>query len=270
MRFTLLLWCSWLAVCGACAQGFAVIPGHAHNDYVHPQPLRTALQHGFRSVEVDVHLINGELFVGHERPAVLDPQRTLDALYLKPLQEWIDNHGGRVYPGYDETFFLLIDIKSGAGATYVRLKSVLQDYAGVFFTGRPEAGIAPPVTVVLSGSRPVEQLLQESASFLLLDGRPADLQRKVPTERMPFISENCRLVLDWDGRDEPGKLDQRRLRALVTQTHRQGKLLRLWNAPDHPKAWAFLLENGVDLINTDRIGEFQAFYLVYLRERRER
>jgi hypothetical protein len=263
------LFCLLGLVFGAYAQGFSVIPGHAHNDYEHDRPLREALQNGFRSVEVDVHLVNGELYVAHDQPTVPDPTRSLEALYLKPLQEWIDTHGGRIYPGYDETFFLLVDIKSGAGATYVRLKSVLQDYAAVFFNGRPSAGIAPPVTVVISGSRPVEQLLQETSSHILLDGRPADLADKVPAGRMPIVSENCRLILDWDGRQEPSKLDHRRLRALVSQTHRQGKLLRLWGAPDHPRAWTFLLDNGVDLINTDRIADFRAFYQAYSVARRE-
>lgn len=254
---------------GAFAQGATVIPGHAHNDYEHRRPLFEALEHGFTSVEVDVHLVGDRLFVAHDRPVVLDPTLTLDALYLKPLQEWIDTHGGRVYPGFDETFYLMIDIKTAAEPTYARIRAALRDYAPVFSNGRPEAGIASAVTILLSGNRPVERVLLDSSRLVLLDGRPAELARKVSTSQMPIVSENCRNILYWDGRGEPSGQDRRRLRALVAQTHRQGKLLRLWAAPDHPKAWAFLLENGVDLINTDHIAEFRAFHQAYAREERE-
>lgn len=37
---------------------------HAHNDYRHEQPLREALACGFTSVEADVHLVDGELYLG--------------------------------------------------------------------------------------------------------------------------------------------------------------------------------------------------------------
>ena len=41
---------------------------HAHNDYRHGRPLQDALEHGFTSIEADVLLINGELYVGHAMP----------------------------------------------------------------------------------------------------------------------------------------------------------------------------------------------------------
>ncbi len=41
---------------------------HAHNDYLHPRPLHDALAHGFASVEADIHLVNGELYVSHDAP----------------------------------------------------------------------------------------------------------------------------------------------------------------------------------------------------------
>ena len=45
------------------------IPGHAHNDYVHRQPLHDALALGYRSVEVDIFLKDGgRLLVGHSSP----------------------------------------------------------------------------------------------------------------------------------------------------------------------------------------------------------
>src|SRR5688500_17684262 len=41
---------------------------HAHNDYEHERPLYDALDHGFKSVEADIWLIDGELVVSHDDP----------------------------------------------------------------------------------------------------------------------------------------------------------------------------------------------------------
>ncbi|MFN5648136.1 MAG: hypothetical protein ACK458_11515, partial [Sphingobacteriales bacterium] len=48
------------------AQPLSGILSHAHNDYQHQQPFDGAYQAGFSSIEVDVHLRNGKLLVGHD------------------------------------------------------------------------------------------------------------------------------------------------------------------------------------------------------------
>ena len=46
---------------------------------------------------------------------------------------------------------------------------------------------------------------------------------------------------------------------MIKQAHDQGKLVRLWATPDTPEALGFLLSIGVDLVNTDRLGDFSTF-----------
>src|SRR6478672_10049819 len=67
---------------------------HAHNDYEHTRPLFDALDHGFTSVEADVWLVDGQLFIGHDAP---DPTRTLQSLYLDPLRRVVHANGGTAY-----------------------------------------------------------------------------------------------------------------------------------------------------------------------------
>ncbi|MGI9240008.1 MAG: hypothetical protein ACR2RV_04365, partial [Verrucomicrobiales bacterium] len=69
---------------------------HAHNDYEHERPLHDALEHGFCGVEADIYLVGGELLVAHDRKD-LKPERTLQALYLDPLQKRVEANGGQVY-----------------------------------------------------------------------------------------------------------------------------------------------------------------------------
>src|SRR5262245_8158427 len=105
-RQILLLQFVFVAVFGLCARGDEpkradVIPlprAHAHNYYRHSRPLLDALDHGFCSVEADVWLVDGKLLVGHDRRD-LKPERTLQALYLDPLQERVRKNKGPVYPG---------------------------------------------------------------------------------------------------------------------------------------------------------------------------
>ena len=87
---------------------------HAHNDYEHEHPLFDALRHGFTSIEADVHLIGGKIYVAHDTPEDLDKTPTLQALYLDPLRQWIRQHEGRVYPNYEAPILLMIDIKTKA------------------------------------------------------------------------------------------------------------------------------------------------------------
>src|SRR5690242_16456677 len=89
-----------------------LIRAHAHNDYEHPRPLFDALDQGFCSIEADIWLVDGQLLVAHDRKKV-NPERTLQALYLSPLQKLIQQNGGGLYPG-GPTCTLLIDIKSEA------------------------------------------------------------------------------------------------------------------------------------------------------------
>ena len=75
-----------------------LIHTHAHNDYEHKRPLFDALDHGFCSVEADVFLERDQLLVGHTTQD-LQPERTLEKLYLDPLRERVRANNGRVYRG---------------------------------------------------------------------------------------------------------------------------------------------------------------------------
>jgi hypothetical protein len=65
---------------------------HAHNDYAHQRPLLDALDAGFCSVEADVYLVDGDLWVAHDRED-LKSTRRLTNLYLDPLLQRARNYG---------------------------------------------------------------------------------------------------------------------------------------------------------------------------------
>ena len=68
---------------------------------------------------------------------------------------------------------------------------------------------------------------------------------------------------DWNGEGSPSTVDLKRINALSSRVHAEGKKLRLWAIPDNPNGWRALLNAGVDIINTDHLSELQEFMKTY-------
>jgi hypothetical protein len=243
-----------------------VIPlpnAHAHNDYEHKRPLFDALDNGFISVEADIYLIDRELFVSHDPPAFRDTARTLESLYLLPLLTRIRENGGKVYPGYNEFFYLMIDIKTEGKPTSLVLEEKLKNYEemiSIVRDAKDETG--KPVKIFLSGNRkgePTKKIMEDKISPVSLDGKPEDLGKNIPASLMPVVSDHYRRFLSWSGEGKIDPGEEKKLKEFIKQVHAEGKKSRLWGGPDRPEVWDYLLNQGLDLINTDKLEELAAF-----------
>jgi len=263
-------WCAWL-LCLALtpALGQEAGPrtrGHAHNDYLHERPLLDALEAGFYSVEADIFLVDGQLLVAHTA-AELDPQRTLQKLYLDPLRERIAANAGQVYranaerttTGKNDVLWLLIDIKSAGLETYQRLHAVLQQYADLLTSVEGNTVKSGPVQIVISGNRPVEFIAAQTQRFCGIDGRLGDLNSLHPAHLMPMISDNWGLNFAWRGSDNIPDEELQKLKDIVQRSHERGRVVRFWATPENEKLWRVLWENQVDWINTDQLPELSGF-----------
>lgn len=235
---------------------------HAHNDNEHERPLFDALENGFTSVEADVYLIDGELYVYHDRPETIDPNRTLEKLYLEHLHRIAEKNSGKIYDNYDGFFYLMIDFKTEGKSTYQVLKAKLKMYETILSrVVNGEREMDKPVLVFISGSRPIESILSEPVSLATLDGRPNDLGKGISTEKMPVISQNYWSISNWNGEVEIDEENKKKLSDIITKAHSEGKKVRFWAIPDNPKSWKTMLELGVDFINTDKLSAFKKFSL---------
>ncbi|MBM3835683.1 MAG: hypothetical protein FJ403_20915 [Verrucomicrobia bacterium] len=232
---------------------------HAHNDYEHKRPLLDALEHGFGSVEADIHLVNGELLVAHDRNRTV-AGRTLQTLYLEPLRGRARQNAGKIYSGGD-SFILLVDIKSDAEATYAALREVLKQYSDLLTTFTKDATQAKAVTAIISGNRPRQMMAQETTRYAAFDGRSEDLKSEESKHFIPLISENWTKVFKWRGLGTFPAEEKQRLHQFVQQAHQEGRKVRFWAAPDQAAGWQALLDAGVDLINTDHLADFKKFAL---------
>lgn len=234
--------------------GAQVIPlehAHAHNDYQHARPLAEALEHGFTSIEADIHLVDGQLLVAHDRDKA-NPSRTLESLYLAPLRKRIQQHGGSVYSTrYPVT--LLIDIKSDSLATYIALDSVLRRYADILTIFADTLVIKGPIIAVMSGERALGMVKDAHVRYAALDGRIAHLDsaRTYPARLMPLISDSWEEVTKWKGEGPPPPTLRADLARIVSRAHANGQRVRFWATPDTESVWQVLREANVDLIGAD-------------------
>jgi hypothetical protein len=245
------------------AEPVPLVHVHAHNDYEHKRPLLDALDHGFCSVEADVHLVDGRLLVAHDRNKV-KPERTLQALYLDPLRERVKQNGGSVYPAGPE-FTLLVELISDWRTSYPVLRDILKEYARMLTTFRSGVTETNAIRVIITGRRSREMLAGESVRYASLDGDLADLDSDAPAALVPWISSNWAQSFKWRGSDPMTEAEKLKLRAIVTRAHQQGRRVRFWGAPDQFQFWGEMLASGVDLINTDNLGGAQKFLLKYQR-----
>jgi len=236
---------------------------HAHNDYDHAWPLLDALDHGFTSVEVDVWLVDGKLLVAHDRDDVL-PTRSLERLYLSPLEQLQRMNGGSVYPGWHGSLELLIDVKSKAGPTYAALDRVLRGHPGLMTSFTGDQAHRGAVTAVVTGHRARAAMAAEPLRYAGFDGRLSDLTSQEPASLMPLVSVDWTETFTWDGAGQMPADEEQRLRDLVATAHAHGYRLRFWETPDEPgparaAIWRKLVDAGVDQINTDDLAGLQEF-----------
>lgn len=237
---------------------------HAHNDYEHDRPLFDALEHGFTSVEADVWLVDGELRVAHD---LADAKQgvTLESLYLDPLEDLVRSQPGHsVYPQWDGSLQLLIDIKSEGESTYAAIEQELSDHRDImsrYTNGNVKTG---PVTAVISGNRPLATMQSQDKRFSFFDGRASDLTSGMPASLMPLVSNNWTKLFTWQGVGPMPELERAKLHAYVETAHANGYRVRFWATPDQPGAardavWTELADAGVDHINTDDLAGLQQF-----------
>ena len=243
----------------AAAQVYPLANAHAHNDYKHRHPLCDAMHFGFTSFEADIFLKRGHFIVAHLSP-FLKNNRTLEALYLKPLQDSIQKNGGLLYEGYNTPVLLLIDIKTDAEKTYAALKPLLEKYSGIltrYENGRMKPGA---VTVIITGNKPYTAISGEQTRYAFIDEPLMAIEKDTfSASYSPLASMKYSGLLSWRGEGKIPPAEKEKLLHYTAIAHAQGKKVRLWASPENKAVWQELLDCGVDLINTDELEKLQEF-----------
>eukprot|EP00736_Rhodelphis_marinus_P011009 Rmarinus@m.28130 len=229
------------------------------------------LQEGFCNIEVDVHLIEGDIYVGHDCDTPTDcPDRFFDE-YLIPLVEVVEDHGGYVFAQTPETglcpyLTLMPDVKTGAFETYEVLEAMLvavhSAYPGFLTTfegGEVQSGA---VSVVITGNRPSQSFVRrQSPRLVALDGRfDQTAMHKNEDNVYPWVSQNVKTVFPGTSGlltdDELAILED-----LIAQAHSRSQKIRMWATQEDEELWHQLMRSGMDVINTDQYSRLASFLI---------
>ena len=247
--FTFFLVVAWLTI-GAQPPAYSVANAHSHNDYEKEFPFWNAYNRGFGSIEADIFLHHNKLIVAHDS-VQLKLNRTLDSLYLQPLQNCIAKHNGYVFADTIRQLQLLVDIKSGAKATLDKLVETLGKYP--LLTG------SRSVKIVISGNRPDPSLFTSYPEYIFFDGELNKEYTAAALEKIGLLSDNLRRYTSWNGKGIIPEKENIKIENVILKAHQQHKKVRFWNSPDDINAWLGMIRLHVDFINTDKIDGLATF-----------
>ncbi len=220
---------------------------HSHNDYTRNHPFALAYGLGFGSIEVDLFLKNGELYVAHEYDEIAT-EKTFDRLYLKPILEAFANSSdGFLYPQNGQ-LQLLIDPKADGASVLRVLTKKIKPYRDLFDSkNNPKA-----VKIVVSGNRPKPEEFHLYDEVFFFDGELSKTYTASQLERIGLFSAPFKQFSEWNGLGRLTYHDSIKVTTTVDSVHRLGKKFRFWAAPDTKTTWYEWIKMGVDYINTDR------------------
>jgi alkaline phosphatase len=224
---------------------------HAHNDYQNTFPFRTAYDHQFGSMEADIFLSNDSLIVGHTTNDLVY-KRTLQNLYLTPLQNEVVKHNGYPYADTSLSLQMLIDLKTEGVPTLQKLVDVLQTYPSLIHSNK--------IQFVITGNRPVQQSFTQYPSYIYFDGELHLDYSADALSRIVMLSDDFADYTHWNGKGRLTEHDQQILQTAVAKAHALHKKVRFWDAPDFINAWQQFMALDMDYINTDHIAELSTFF----------
>src|SRR5690606_18753685 len=133
---------------------------HSHNDYDQSVPFWNAYSSGAHSIEADVFLKDGVLYVTHDESEII-AERTLEQLYLKPLNELYGITRENQNAHENQDLQILIDMKSEANTSLDALVNLLMEF--------PELIVNSQLRFVISGNRPKPEQYSSYPDFIWFD-----------------------------------------------------------------------------------------------------
>ena len=248
MRKLLVLVCCFSLLSAAAQKKYTSANAHSHNDYEQASPFSLAYTHRFGSIEADIWLKEGKIYVAHDAKDI-QPARTLAALYLEPIQQILQKQKN-IYPN-QQKMFLLIDIKTEALSTLAALIKELEQYPSIIQQKQ--------IIIAISGNRPKPNQYKDYPKFIQFDGRPTEVYDNESIKKVALISEAFYKFSLWKGEGTIKEEEKKKMQTAVKASHQWKKPFRFWATPDTRDAWQTLMDIEADFINTDHIESLSTF-----------
>lgn len=243
------------------------------------KPLYDAFAAGCTGIEADVWLQDMDLLVGHEEDS-LTHERTLQALYIKPLVEILTQQNDKSTVQRDLTsepprgvfdaepltpIVLMIDIKTEGSSTFEAVRSSLEPLRSEgWLTHFNGTAIVPgPIIVVGSGDTPFELLNSNDTYRDIFFDAPlkelwgedaADDADKYTVENSYYASASFADTIGnmpWLSGLTPGQVSI--IHGQVAAANKTGLKARYWDTPTwhREQVWDVLMSEGVGMLSVD-------------------
>ncbi|CAL1517525.1 phosphatidylinositol-specific phospholipase C/glycerophosphodiester phosphodiesterase family protein [Chitinophaga sp. MM2321] len=244
---TFLLLSGVLFILNAHAQTktYTLANAHSHNDYERSMPFYQAAALQFGSIEADIHLKDGVLYVAHDSKDI-NAFRTFKEMYLLPVVRQFTLNNGKPYAD-SAPLQLLIDIKTASAPTLQALQELLLPYRRYF-----DRSVNPnAVKIVLSGNVPAITDWQQYDPLFFFDGRPDSVYPAALKQRVGLVSIDFHRYSKWNGKGTLVPADLEKITTVINSVHQQGFPFRFWGTPSTKTCYYKLMDLGVDIIGTD-------------------
>lgn len=221
---------------------------HSHNDYVQPRPFWEAYESGANSIEADVFLVDGKLYVAHEKNEI-NPERTLEKLYLEPLNKVVKARKR-------QELQILIDLKTSAEPTLKAVQEAIAKYPKLAKAHSKKKYIK----FVISGNRPSIIDYSKYSPFIFFDHQSIKDLEKGDKSKIALVSFSFGYYSKWKGEKPMAEEEKLKLKSIIDNVHSYGYPIRFWATPDTPLAWQTLFDLSVDFINTDHPKACKSFF----------
>lgn len=239
----ILLICLFLFSVGLLAQDVQQPRVHSHNDYDQSVPFWNAYSSGAHSIEADVFLKHGVLYVTHDESEIIQ-ERTLEELYLKPLNELYGMPQDIQNDQENQELQILIDVKSEAKTSLKALVNLLSEY--------PDLAKNSQLRFVISGNRPKPEQYSFYPDFIWFDHQDLAQIPDQAWDKVALISMSFGKFSNWKGTGSIQISELKEIELVIKKAHAYNKPFRFWGTPDSQFAWETFSRIGVDFINTDQ------------------
>jgi alkaline phosphatase len=237
---------------------YTLANAHSHNDYLQSKPLTTALQAGFGSIEADIFPVNEDLLVAHSEKEI-DPSKSLNALYLKPLLTRLKNQAKDRTKAQTNSKMqelqLLIDIKTDTKSSMELLIKQLKPLKKYLSSTNKKRQLK----IVMTGKIPLPDNFNDYPDYIFYDNDLSQSFDQQQWQRVGMVSVNFKNYSKWKGKGALPQAELSRLNQVIGQAHQKNKPFRFWGASDQAESWSLQMQLGADWIGTDHIGQLSAF-----------